>query len=449
MSNTGPYGDDPTASSDSSAAQAAAGSAGVPGHERGAADARPGGIADGVPAVAMEAPAPATGRSETGTPLLGGPMSAASLAVTMFVEAVGYGVIAPTLPFMAQRFGVGESAVGFLVGLYAAVGLFVAVPFGILANRFGRRTLILVGLGCLTVASVGFIFAPTYGWLIVARIAQGAGATAIWVGSLTVAGDLTPDHSMGRSLSWITGSWSVGFLIGPSLGGLGSLQTPFIIYAALTALAFMLALAALPETGRPGVRTSVAGILRVLRRPNVMASAAATIALAYYYGVLEGFLPLLLGERGVPRPMIGLLFSLTGLPPVVLPHLVGRMADRLGDSRLIVGGLLFAACLAAVLLPLFGTVPYWILFLLIGIVEVVVYVPAVAMMQRGLDRDERIFATGSHSYAFSTGFFLGPSIAGLLIPIAGYGAMFGALSLVLLAGVAGVLMSGARASEPA
>jgi len=59
------------------------------------------------------------------TPLLGGPASAIALAFIMFVEAVGYGVVAPTLPFLARAAGAGEARIGFLVGLYASVGLLV------------------------------------------------------------------------------------------------------------------------------------------------------------------------------------------------------------------------------------------------------------------------------------------------------------------------------------
>jgi len=51
---------------------------------------------------------------------------------------------------------------------------------------------ILVGLACLTAASLGFVWAPGYQWLVVARFTQGLGATAIWVGGLTLAADLSP-----------------------------------------------------------------------------------------------------------------------------------------------------------------------------------------------------------------------------------------------------------------
>jgi len=388
--------------------------------------------------------APAPTAAAVGAPVLGGLASAFTLALTMFVEAVGYGLVAPTLPFLARTAGAGEAQIGFLVGLYAAVGLLVGIPFSTLASRYGRRVLVLIGLGCLTVASLGFVVAPTYVWLVVARFAQGLGATAIWVGALTIAADLTPDDSMGKSLSWITGSWSLGFVVGPALGGVGSVRFPFLVYALLSGVAFVVGLFALPETGRPGVRTSLAGILRVLKYPEVLASAAATFALSFFYGAFEAFMPLLADELGVKRIGIGLLFTVAGLPSIFLPRLTGHVADRIGDTRLIIGGLVYAAAFNALFLPLVGAMPLWAVFFLAGLVEVLIYVPAVALLNRGMDRDERIYATGSHSYAFSAGFFLGPLAGGLLMPLGSYPLLFAALTAVMIAGIACLLALRAR-----
>lgn len=396
-------------------------------------------------AAPIEAP-PATPVVAPGAPgrFLGGPASATALALTMFIEAVGYGVVAPTLPFLARDAGAGEAQIGFLVGLYAAVGLIAGIPFGALANRYGRRTLVLLGLGCLTLASFGFVLAPTYSWLVAARFVQGFGATAIWVGSLTIAADLSPDSHMGRSLSWITGSWSLGFVVGPALGGLGSVRFPFMLYSLLSLGAFVVGCVALPETGRPGARTTLAGIVRVLRYPAVLASAAATIALSFYYGALEAFLPLFVDGMKVQRIGIGLLFAVAGLPSILLPGAIGKLADRIGDTRLILGGLIYAALVSALFLSLTKALPLWLVFLLMGLVEVVVYVPAVALLNRGMARDERVFATASHSYAFSGGFFLGPLIGGLLMPVGGYPLMFAMLAAANLAAIACLLASRRR-----
>jgi predicted MFS family arabinose efflux permease len=380
---------------------------------------------------------------------LGGIGPAIALILTMFVEAVGYGVVAPTLPFLARRFGAGEGGIGLLIGLYAAVGLVAVIPLGILANRHGRRTLVYVGLVCLTAASVGFVLAPTYGWLVIARLAQGLGAASVWVGALTMAADLSPDRAMGKSLAWISGSWSLGFVVGPALGGLGTERTPFIVYAALSGAALAAALVFLPETGRPGSRATLSGIVRVLRRPTVLLSGAATFVLSYFYGALEAFMPLLADERHVSRLQIGLLFAVAGAPSILFPRLTGALADRYGDLRVLSAGLLYAAVLASALTPLTGHAPLWVSFALIGLVEVIVYVPAVALLNRGMGREDRIFATGSHSYAFSAGFFLGPAIGGLLLPLGGWPLLFGSLAAVACGGVVCLLATRGRIAEAA
>jgi len=381
--------------------------------------------------------------------LFGGPLPALSLLLAMFTEAVGYGMVAPTLPFMARRAGAGEGGVGFLVGVYAAVGLVASVPMGALASRYGRRWLVILGLALLTAASIGFVFAPTYGWLVAARVLQGLGALGVWIGAITMAADLSESVSMGRSLSWMTGTWSLGFVAGPALGGLGSLQVPFILYAALSAATLLVAIVGLPDVGRRGPRATFGGIARILRRRAVLASGAATFALAFFYGAVEAFLPLMLATAH-GRGQVGLLFSIAGIPSVVLPVVAGRLADRHGDARLIVFGFLFAAGLCAAFLPLYGRLPHPVLFFLLGCVEVLVYVPAVALLHRGLESSDRATASASHSYAFSSGFFLGPLLAGAIFPFGGWPTMFGLLTAVVLAGsiVVARVAGAERAPQP-
>jgi predicted MFS family arabinose efflux permease len=378
----------------------------------------------------------------------------------MITEAIGYGVVAPTLPFMARLSGAGEGRIGLLIGIYAAVGLVAAPWLGTVANRHGHRVIVLIGLACLTCASLAFTVAASYPALVLARLVQGFGAAGVWVGCLTLAAELSADATMGKSLSWLTGAWSLGFIIGPALGGIGTLRTPFYLYAGLSACAFAFGLAGLPVTGGGRPAATLAGIWRLAKRPTLLASGAATLGLAFFYGAIEAFLPLFVAAGGDPaasgaaqpgmvagRMGIGLLFSIAGVPSVLLPRVIGRLADRYGDAPIIGVGFLVAAAISAAFLPLYGRAPDVLLFLLLGAVEVLVYVPAVALLHRGVASEDRVFATGSHSYAFSIGFFLGPLLTGVLFPFGGYRALFATLAAWSLLAAATVALLARRAAR--
>src|SRR2546425_5926602 len=92
-----------------------------------AAVERPGADADVASAGAAEAP------------LLGGIASAVALALAMFVEAVGYGMVAPTLPFLARQAGGGGARVGFLGGFFAPGGPLLSIPPRALPHPPGPR----------------------------------------------------------------------------------------------------------------------------------------------------------------------------------------------------------------------------------------------------------------------------------------------------------------------
>ncbi len=374
----------------------------------------------------------------------------------MFLEAAGYGIVAPTLPVLAQRLGLGHEELGLLFGLYALVGLVLVLPFGYAADRWGRKALLLLGFASLTCASAGYVLAREFTWLVLARCAQGVGGTAIWVASLTMGGDLSERHKAGREIAWITGAWSLGFLLGPALGGLGSLQTPFIVYASICFLALLLSAFTLHETHTAPINVSLTRLRRLASLPEVQCSSVATFALAFYYGSFDAFVPWLLDSRGLTRPGIALMFSVLALPSVLLPRIAGESADRLGDRRILNFGLPTNGLLALSFMELISRLPLWLGFLALGVTEVAIYIPAIAMLQRAVSNRDRGTAMAIHILAFSSGFVLGPVVCGQILPGGGYERIFllmGA-TMLLAMGLGNVVLArrggrGSKAEEQA
>ncbi|MEE9230415.1 MAG: MFS transporter [Acidobacteriota bacterium] len=353
------------------------------------------------------------------------------LAAAMFLEAVGYGIVAPTLPFIALQLGANEFETGLVFGVYALVGVVLVIPLGLLADRFGRRILIYIGLGALAIGSLGFALAPGLGLLYVARMVQGIGGNAIWVGCLSMQGDMSSREGMGRSLSWLTAAWSFGFMLGPLLGAVGeTYRTPYYIYAVVSALALVGSLTYLPESFRSSGSFTVGNFLRVFRLPNLWVSGSVVFLMAAFYGAFEAFVPRYLNDHGVPRSMMGVLFCGLAVPTIVLPPLIGKITDRLGDSRLLRFSLPVWTVIIGGSMYLMDLMHPMVAFVLLGAAEVFILMPSLAILHRWVPTEIRGSASSANNFMFSLGFTIGPILAGqAILSGASYHSVYVAIAL--------------------
>lgn len=143
----------------------------------------------------------------------------------------------PALPEIATHFGVTAAAVqttmaAVLVGL--AVGQIVA---GSLSDLLGRRPVLLAGLLLGLIASVGAIFAPSLGWLVVLRFCQGLGISAGIVVTRAIVADLVSGRAAARSLAVIQAIATIAPVVAPVAGVL--VITAFGWRAILVAISVM------------------------------------------------------------------------------------------------------------------------------------------------------------------------------------------------------------------
>ncbi|MGH7545157.1 MAG: MFS transporter, partial [Gemmatimonadota bacterium] len=101
-----------------------------------------------------------------------------ALGVQVFLLMLGVGIVAPILPLYAREFGVSVTAVGFLITVFGIARIGTDVPTGRLAERVGRRPLLVGGALAVAVGSLGFALAGTYAALVFWRFVQGVGSAA-------------------------------------------------------------------------------------------------------------------------------------------------------------------------------------------------------------------------------------------------------------------------------
>jgi DHA2 family methylenomycin A resistance protein-like MFS transporter len=182
------------------------------------------------------------------------------LGVTTLAAGFGFSLIQldvtivnVALPRMAAAFGGGMSVLQWVVDAYTLVFAALLLAAGSLGDRFGARRTYLTGLGLFVAASVACGLASSALVLILARIAQGAGAAAMLPCSLMLIGHAAADDPRGRAtaVAWWASAGALSIAIGPIAGGLlvglGDWRTIFLINVPIGAVAAIMVLRA-PET---------------------------------------------------------------------------------------------------------------------------------------------------------------------------------------------------------
>lgn len=178
------------------------------------------------------------------------------LAMSVGLMMTGFGIIMPVFARRLGEFGSGVEALG-LMTMSFALAQFIAAPFmGSLADRIGRRPLILVALAAFAVSNVGFLLAPSTAIFTLVRAIEGGFTAGLFPAALGIIADIVPDERRAQSVGIVMGSYGAGFIFGPTLGGFlydgFGFAAPFVVSAALATLAFVAAFILVPET-----RTSI------------------------------------------------------------------------------------------------------------------------------------------------------------------------------------------------
>lgn len=178
--------------------------------------------------------------------------------ITVFLDMVGFGLIVPVLPALIEEVGeVGiDRAAVIGAWMFAAFSLaqFVFAPLmGNLADRFGRRPLLLLAIFGLGVDFILSALAPTLFWLFVGRIVAGV-CGASWIIASAFIADVTAPADRAKAFGLMGAAFGVGFVIGPAIGGLlGEFgpRVPFWVAAGISLLNFVYGWVVLPETLAP------------------------------------------------------------------------------------------------------------------------------------------------------------------------------------------------------
>lgn len=248
---------------------------------------------------------------------------------------------------------------GGLLALYDGAEVLLKPVFGTLADRVGARPVLLGGLVAFAAASAVYALADSPGLLWAARLGQGAAASAFSPSASALVARLNPAAKHGRAFGSYGFYKSVGYTLGPLLGGVlvwaGGLRLLFTVLAVLgTAVAVWAALAVPAVPPLPKARQTVLDLARRLVRPDFLRPTAALAAATAALSVGVGFLPVSGRAAGLDPVATGAAVSVLAACAAVVQPRAGRGLDagRLTARGGILAGLaLTAAGLGCAILP--------------------------------------------------------------------------------------------------
>lgn len=173
-----------------------------------------------------------------------------------FLVYLGFGIIIPVLPEVILEQNYNEIHVGGLLTVYSLASFFTAPLWGMLSDRIGRKTLILVGLVGFSLSFWLFsLFFDSLFMLYLSRVVGGLFSGALYTAVTGFAADLSNEENRNKYMGFLGMSIGLGFIFGPAIGGvLGhiDLALPFTASAILLLVIFVYALIILKEPERTG-----------------------------------------------------------------------------------------------------------------------------------------------------------------------------------------------------
>ena len=180
------------------------------------------------------------------------------LSGSVALMMTGYGLVMPVFARRVSEFGGGVEELGLMTMSFALAQMIGAPIMGSLADSKGRRPIILLALMTVTLSYIGYVLAPSTIFFILIRGSAGFLSAGLFPAAMGVVSDLVSEDRRARWAGIIMGSYAVGMIFGPVIGGVlydnFGYAAPFILSAVVAFLALAAAIFMIPETRTPEIR---------------------------------------------------------------------------------------------------------------------------------------------------------------------------------------------------
>ncbi|MBU6314500.1 MAG: MFS transporter [Actinomycetales bacterium] len=268
------------------------------------------------------------------------PREVSILVAASFFVAVGFGIVLPAIPVFAKSFGVNNAAIGLMVSAFAITRFASGLISGTLVDRFGERAVFSSGVFMVSLFTFLAGLAQSYEQLLFFRAAGGLGSSMFSVAAGSVIMRSVDDAHRGRAQSVYQGSFLLGGIAGPAIGGLLSvisLRAPFFVYSGMlicsgTVAFFFLKGEKIGKVDK-NVDTSDHTTVReaLAMKPYRIALVLAFIGSWVFFGLRASILPIFVTEElNSTTAVVGYGLALSAVIQGLILLKAGRYSDEKG-----------------------------------------------------------------------------------------------------------------------
>lgn len=373
------------------------------------------------------------------------------LALSLSILQVGFGIVTPIFPFYIVELGVGATELGVLAASFALTRILLAGPLGGLSDRVGRKRVLLAALAGFAVSNVIYALANGILVMIIARALEGGISAGFYPAANAFVSDMTTPENRGTAMGYLSMGNMVGFVVGPSLGGVLAeflgIRLPFVAAAAasLVTLAVMNHIVREPEhqTFRSELERHRVPVREVLSK-NAKAYSALGVTMfsnMFAIGILEVAFMLDAVQRYAFTPLeIGSFFGILGLIVIIGNLGFGKISDRIGRKWLITTGSVVAALSLYMFMNATGTMDFYLAGAILGI-AVSMRGPTTQAMIADLS-DVRAYGSvmGTFGAISNSAYVIGPILGGVMFDTSGDS--ISALGLTVVVSISSAAVAG-------
>lgn len=246
----------------------------------------------------------------------------------------------PAIPVFAKSFGVNNAAIGLMVSAFAITRFASGLISGTLVDKFGERKVFSTGVFMVSLFTFLAGVAQNYEQLLFFRAAGGLGSSMFSVAASSVILRSVSDDQRGHAQSVYQGSFIVGGMAGPAIGGLLSvisLRAPFFVYSILLFFSGLVALFFLKgDSIGAKVKNSSAEPATTIREALAMPPYRIALVLAFigtwvFFGMRASILPVFVTEElNSTTAVVGYGFAISAVIQGLILIKAGRFSDAKG-----------------------------------------------------------------------------------------------------------------------